>query len=145
MKLCSNCNHITTGNPRVCNRCGRTYDVKLCPRMHVNSRSAEFCSECGSRDLSTPQPRTPVWIDGLVFLAGKLPGILLLVLSVWVAIEFIRGLLTNVALQGQFLVLGLLLGFLWYAYTRLPAFLKRILHNQFKRKRTRKRDEQVHR
>jgi RNA polymerase subunit RPABC4/transcription elongation factor Spt4 len=143
MKLCSNCKHITPGDPKVCNRCGRTYDVKLCPRMHPNPRAAEFCSECGSRDLSTPQPRTPIWIEALLFLSRKLVWILPLVLLVWLAVEFIKALLTDPTVQLRFIVLLALLGFLWYCYTRLPAFLKRMIHRPFKR--TRKRDEQSHR
>src|ERR1700757_2953078 len=58
MKYCYNCNRVTTGeNIQFCNFCGRTYDVKLCPRLHVNPRNAQVCSQCGSRDFSTPQPK----------------------------------------------------------------------------------------
>jgi RNA polymerase subunit RPABC4/transcription elongation factor Spt4 len=144
MKFCSNCKHITPGDPKVCNRCGRTYDVKLCPRMHSNPRAAEFCSECGSRDLSTPQPRSSVWIDVLLFLSRKLGWVLLLVLSVWVSVVFIKDLRSDPLLQLRFIVLLALLGLLWYCYTQLPTFLKRMIHSGFKRM-TRKRDERGHR
>jgi hypothetical protein len=57
MKYCYHCGRITTGEPLFCMFCGRTYDVKLCPRLHVNARFADCCSQCGSRELSTPQPK----------------------------------------------------------------------------------------
>ena len=62
MKYCYECGRMTGGEPRYCQFCGRTYDVKLCPRRHENPRFAEVCSQCGSRELSTPQPKvSPVW------------------------------------------------------------------------------------
>ena len=61
MKYCYECGRVTAGEPLFCQFCGRTYNVKLCPRLHVNPRFAEVCSQCGSRDLSTPQPKVSVW------------------------------------------------------------------------------------
>jgi hypothetical protein len=60
MKYCYQCGHTTAGKPLFCNSCGCTYDVKLCPKLHVNPRLANACSFCGSRLLSTPHPRVPV-------------------------------------------------------------------------------------
>jgi DNA-directed RNA polymerase subunit RPC12/RpoP len=60
MKYCYHCGHTTARKPLFCNSCGRTYDVKLCPKLHVNPRLANACSSCGSRLLSTPQPKVPV-------------------------------------------------------------------------------------
>jgi len=68
MKYCHHCGRLTPGEPLFCQSCGRTYDVKLCSRLHVNSRSAEVCSQCGSRDLSTPQPKVPLWTKGFELL-----------------------------------------------------------------------------
>jgi hypothetical protein len=78
-----------------------------------------------------------------LFLSRKLVWILSLVLLVWLAVELVRSLLTDPAVQLRFMVLLALLGLLWYCYTQLPAFLKRIIHKPFKRMR--KRDEQGHR
>jgi len=36
MKYCYQCGKLTNGDPAFCNHCGRSYDVKLCPRMHQN-------------------------------------------------------------------------------------------------------------
>jgi DNA-directed RNA polymerase subunit RPC12/RpoP len=60
MKYCYHCGHTTEGKPLFCNSCGRTYDVKLCPKLHVNPRLANACSSCGSRLLSMPHPKVPV-------------------------------------------------------------------------------------
>lgn len=57
MRYCYHCGRITPGDPLFCNVCGRSFDRKLCPRLHPNPRSAEICSRCGSRELSTPQPK----------------------------------------------------------------------------------------
>jgi hypothetical protein len=57
MRYCNHCKKFTVGNPPYCNFCGRSYRVKLCPRGHKNPRAAQACSECGSKDLSTPMPQ----------------------------------------------------------------------------------------
>src|ERR1700738_624453 len=61
MKYCYNCNRATIREPLFCNFCGRSYNIKLCPKLHVNPRNAEPCSHCGSRELSLPQPKVPFW------------------------------------------------------------------------------------
>jgi hypothetical protein len=61
MKYCHHCGRLTSGEPMFCQFCGRSYDVKLCPRLHANPRWAEVCSQCGSRELSTPQPKVSFW------------------------------------------------------------------------------------
>ena len=82
MKYCYQCGRVTVGEPLYCNSCGRSYNVKLCPRHHANPRSAEVCAQCGSRDLSTPQPRVPISIRVLAFLLSLGPGLLLVLVSV---------------------------------------------------------------
>src|SRR2546427_7721468 len=69
MKYCYECGCTTAGEPLFCNFCGRSYAAKLCPKLHVNPRLAEACSQCGSRDLSTPQPKVPVRWRILAFVA----------------------------------------------------------------------------
>src|SRR6266481_1646550 len=66
MRYCYNCNRATIGDPLFCNFCGRSYNIKLCQKLHVNPRNAEACSRCGSRDLSTPQPKVPFWATFLL-------------------------------------------------------------------------------
>src|SRR5215472_12922424 len=98
MKYCFNCNRITPGAPLFCNYCGRSYDVKLCPRRHANPRTAEACSQCGSRDLSTPQPRRPIWVAPLGFLLSFVPGVFLTIISVLSFFATIAALLQHIVL-----------------------------------------------
>ena len=88
MKYCYECGRITAGEPRFCQFCGRTYDVKLCPRRHENPRFAEVCSQCGSRDLSTPQPKVSFLWRVLEFLARVMVGLLI----AYVLLSFVYGI-----------------------------------------------------
>ena len=128
MKYCYNCSRITLGEPLFCNFCGRSYEVKLCPRLHPNPRAAQTCSQCGSRDLSAPQPKIPFWLKPLVSLVSVLPGLVLLAVSVLFLGAFVQVVLTDPAMQSRMMVLGLLLALLWYLYMKLPLFLRRAIH-----------------
>jgi uncharacterized membrane protein YvbJ len=77
MKYCYACGRMTAGEPLYCQSCGCTYDVKLCQRKHVNPRHAEVCSQCGSRDLSTPHPKIPPTWRALAFVGRVAVGLLL--------------------------------------------------------------------
>src|SRR5690242_753748 len=89
MKYCFNCDRLTPGEPLFCNTCGYSYDWKLCPRRHRNPRTAEACSQCGSRDLSSPQPRRPGWVPPLGLFLSIVPGVFLSVASVLVLLAVI--------------------------------------------------------
>src|ERR1700756_5276548 len=101
MRFCNQCHRMTAGEPLFCNFCGRSYDVKLCPHRHPNPRNAEICSQCGSRELSTPHPRMPFWLSPLVALFTALPGALLLTVTVLFGFGLIQALLTNQAVLFQ--------------------------------------------
>jgi hypothetical protein len=123
MKYCYECGRMTAGEPRYCQFCGRTYDVKLCPRRHENPRFAEVCSQCGSRELSTPQPKvSPVW-RVLEFLARVMVGLLI----VYVVLSFVYGLVTTPETGNALTALGLLLGALFILWTMLPDWFKRLV------------------
>ena len=128
MRYCYQCNRITTGPAFFCNFCGRSYDVKLCPRLHPNPRTAEVCSQCGSRDLSTPEPHAPAWARLVEKALHYGPGILLLTLTILFAFAFLHAVLTNPDVLGQFLVMALVLGLLWYLYTCLPVVVRKGIH-----------------
>src|SRR5258708_5588522 len=123
MRFCYNCRWITAGSARFCNRCGRSFDAKLCPRLHVNPREAQVCSECGSRDLTTPHPKPPLWL----VCVSVLPGIVLLLLSLAFLTLYIYVLFARPALQFRFMLLGLVLGLLWLLYMELPSLVRRRL------------------
>ena len=124
MRYCNQCHRITTGEPMFCNFCGSSYDVRLCPSRHINPRNADVCSQCGSRDFSRPAPRVAFWVVPLLWLLSLFPGVLLLIVSVLFLVGFVNVLATNQQFLFQFMLLGLLLGILWYCYMQIPHFLK---------------------
>jgi RNA polymerase subunit RPABC4/transcription elongation factor Spt4 len=133
MRLCNNCHRVTIGEPLYCNFCGRSFDVKLCPHRHPNPRNAEICSQCGSRELSTPHPHSSLLLKALLLFLSALPGVLLLGVTILFALGFVNALATSPQLQFQFLLVGLLLAFLWYLYMHLPHFLRRLISKLFQR------------
>ena len=130
MKYCYACGTATSGQPLFCNSCGRSYDVKLCPRRHVNPRYAEACSQCGSRELSTPQPKVSFWLRAMGFVLRILLGILLIVLSLAVALQALR----TPAGQALLLLLGLLIAMLWALWIMLPEWFRTFIHWLIKRR-----------
>jgi hypothetical protein len=141
MRYCNQCHRMTAGEPLFCNFCGRSYDLKLCQHRHPNPRSAEVCSQCGSRELSTPHPRVPLLLFPLVALLTALPGLLLLVLTALFIFGLVNAVLSSQQLMFQAVIAGLMLAFLWYLYIHLPHFLRRLLSRMFHRS---KRDDHGH-
>jgi hypothetical protein len=123
MKYCYECGRITAGEPRYCQFCGRTYDVKLCPRRHENPRFAEVCSQCGSRELSTPQPKVSFLWRAAEFFVRVIVGLLI----VYVVLSFVYGMATAPQTGNALVALGLLLGALFVLWTMLPDWFKRLV------------------
>jgi hypothetical protein len=123
MKYCYECGRITAGEPRYCQFCGRTYDVKLCPRRHENPRFAEVCSQCGSRELSTPQPKVPFLWRVAEFFARVMVGLLI----AYVVLSFVYGMVTTPRTGDALMALGLLLSALLILWTTLPDWFKRFV------------------
>lgn len=140
MKYCYECGRITAGEPLYCNSCGRSYDVKLCPRHHVNPRSAEVCSQCGSRELSTPQPKVSVWWKVLSFILQVVAGGFLLLLSLAFIAGAVKEILSSPQGQAGLFVLGILLGVLWWIWSELPDWLRKLVRRLLKRKERRNGD-----
>ena len=135
MKYCYNCGRITTGAPLFCNFCGRSYNVKLCPRHHVNPRNAEACSQCGSRDLSTPQPKVPLWVPVVEFLLSLVPGLILATVSA-VTIGFvITHLIRRPEMMVSAVMLLIALGILWWVWSKLPDWFRRAIYHMLQRRR----------
>ena len=135
MKYCYNCNKITSGEPLYCNFCARSYSVKLCNRGHVNPRNAEACSQCGSRDLSTPQPRTPFWVPVVEYLLSLVPGVFLSIASIVTVLIGLRELLRRPDLLFAFVMLLIALGILWWMWSQLPSWFRTAIYKMLKRKR----------
>jgi len=130
MKYCYQCGKMTAGEPLYCATCGRTYDVKLCPRAHVNPRGVEICSKCGSRELSTPQPKIPMSWRLLAIVARLGLGLLLFYASLCLILALFR----TPAVQNAMVVFGLLLAGLWWLWSKLPDWLQEALRALWKRK-----------
>lgn len=125
MRRCTACFRFQPGQPTYCAFCGRSFDVRLCARGHRNPRTALYCAECGSPDLSTPTPPAGFLFrlsGAMLSLFSGLTVLLLvatLVLSVFFALDWS-------ALAGPFLSLVLMIGFLYWTTTLLPGPVKRV-------------------
>jgi RNA polymerase subunit RPABC4/transcription elongation factor Spt4 len=131
MKYCYQCGRLTAGEPLFCGTCGRTYDVKLCPRLHVNPRGAEVCSKCGSRELSTPQPKIPVTLRLLAFVTRIALGLLLFYATLCLVIALLR----TPEVQKALVALGTLLGCLWWLWSKLPDWFQEAIRSLWKNRR----------
>jgi ribosomal protein L40E len=136
MKYCYQCGKKTAGEPLYCGTCGRTYDVKLCPRAHVNPRGAEVCSKCGSRELSTPQPKIPMTLRLLALLVRLGLGLLLFYASLSLVIALVR----TPEVQRALVAFGMLLAVLWWLWSKLPDWFQEALRSFFKNRRQRDDD-----
>jgi len=134
MKYCYQCGRITAGEPLYCNFCGRSYDVKLCPRNHTNPRIAEVCSQCGSRELSTPQPRVSLWWHALAYVVRIVAGTALVYASISVLVAVAQELLPRPEVQGGLVILGILLFVLWWLWSQLPDWFRKLIHRSLRRK-----------
>ncbi len=135
MKYCFNCNRITPGQPLFCNYCGRSYDVKLCPRRHANPRIAEACSQCGSRELSTPQPRRPGWLPPLGLLLSIVPGAFLSFASMAILLAAIIGILQHPDMIVALALLMIPFGILWWMWSQIPSWFRTQIYKLLKRRR----------
>lgn len=128
---CYNCGHLTPGEPAFCNFCGRSYDVKRCPRLHANPRNADVCAKCGSRELSRPQPKVPVALKLLAILIRLGLGLLLVSATLAFFVALARSPQFHSALVG----FGLLLLALWLVWSKLPDWLQNALRHAVTRRR----------
>jgi len=125
MKRCNACFRYAVGKPTYCPHCGRSYDVRLCPRGHASPRNVQFCSVCGSDNLSTAAPP-----EDLLARASRL----VLVAAFWMfgaiaagalALAFLRSLDVN-ALAAPLLQLGVALALLYWTSTLLPGPVRKV-------------------
>lgn len=125
MKRCSNCSKYSAGQPLFCPHCGRSYNVRICPRGHVSRRAVQFCADCGSGDLSTPAPPLDAmalasdWFLRAVLALGAVTALLAVALGVVHAVDW-----SVLAAPALFLIL--VVGFLYWTTTLLPWPVRRI-------------------
>jgi RNA polymerase subunit RPABC4/transcription elongation factor Spt4 len=126
MRFCRACRHLTAGSPTFCPRCGGSYDIKLCPKLHINARSSSVCSICGSRELSSPQPTLTVLMRLGLTLLRVLAPLLLLTVTVLYGVTFVAAAAHDPSdLLGRMLV-GLGLGCLWLLYVSASGRTRKI-------------------
>ena len=130
MKFCYECGKASAGDPLFCTKCGRTYGVRLCPRLHRNSRYAKVCSQCGSHELSQPEPAVSFWWKVLEFLLRVGFGVLL----VYLTLAGVAALLQMREVQGGLIVFGILVGLLWWLWSLLPEWIRKLVSRSLKRK-----------
>ena len=104
--------------------------MRLCPRLHRNSRFAKACAQCGSRELSEAQPQVSHWWKVLEFLAKVAFGIFLVYFSLTALLD----LLQRPQFQAGVLVIGILLGLLWWLWSQLPEWFRKFVWRFLKRK-----------
>jgi uncharacterized membrane protein YvbJ len=123
MRICNHCGKLTAGRPLFCNHCGRSFSVKFCPRLHPNSRDAEACSQCGSRELSIPQDRLPIRFRALMLFLSIIPGLALIAISLLYIGYFFLQLIHNPDNLLVPMLYGLALAFAWFIWLQLPLLL----------------------
>src|SRR5260221_454390 len=131
MKYCNTCRRTTYGEPLFCNHCGSSYSHKLCPRHHPNSRNAEACSQCGSRDLSVPERKLSVGKRLLIFLLMKLPILLLMAGLVAVSVFIVKRLLFGPESFLPLMCIALCLGLLFWFWMMFPQFVRNGIKRRF--------------
>jgi uncharacterized membrane protein YczE len=137
MTYCHNCGRITPGDPLYCQSCGRTYDVKLCPRLHPNPRSAEVCSLCGSRELSIPQPKVSFGWRVLEWLIRMALGIVLGTVTFVLVLGLLAEILRNSKIQSGVIVLAVLVGLLVWLWNELPLWVRKFVRKLWNKRRRR--------
>jgi hypothetical protein len=100
-----------------------------------------YAINAGSRELSTPHPHVPIWLQLVIKVIATLPGLLLVTVSVLFLFGVLHALVQNQQLMFQAVLAGLMLCFLWYLYSKLPHFLRRFISKLFSRS---KRDDHEH-
>lgn len=125
MKRCPQCFRYALGDPPFCPTCGRSFNVRICSRGHINDRGVTFCAECGSADLSTAAPA-----PGFLFRLSELCLHVLIVLT-FVVVVLAAALgciywLDWSQITPRLLLLVLLLGLAYWAMTLLPGPVKKL-------------------
>jgi hypothetical protein len=125
MRRCTACFRFHPGTPTFCSYCGRSFDVRICPRGHRNLRGVQFCAECGSADLSTPAPPASFLhhVSGVVLYFFSALTISLIVLVAGLAV--IHSIDWS-ALTPSLIALVLMVGFLYWTTTLLPGPVKKL-------------------
>jgi membrane protein implicated in regulation of membrane protease activity len=105
--------------------------------MHANPRSADVCSQCGSRELSTPQPKVPISWRLLECLARAFFAVIFGILIFIFGIALVEAVLESPQLQTGMILLAILLGTLWWLWSHLPEWFRKLVRRSLERRRNR--------
>ncbi len=125
MRRCTYCYRFHPGAPTFCSRCGRSFDVRICSRGHRNPRGVQFCSECGSADLSTPAPPASL----LFHLSGTVLYLFAVLSVAAIALVFLLSIVRTVDFSTfvpSVVELLLMLGLLYWTTTLLPGPVRKV-------------------
>lgn len=103
------------GGPLFCSKCGRSYGVRFCPKLHRNAVTASACSECGSKELSQPQQAATILARGVAVL-GMVLGLVLLAGTLFYLVQFARRLLSDPSSTLPAMMIGLAIGLVWLLF-----------------------------
>lgn len=112
MKFCRSCRRLTSGEPLFCGKCGRSYGVRYCPKLHRNPVTTSVCSQCGSKELSSPHQAASVLCRGAAVI-GLIIGMLLLAGTLFYLTQFVRKLLSEPSSTLPLMLVGLGIGLAW--------------------------------
>jgi|SRR5579864_9211296 len=143
MKYCYHCGRSTAGDALFCPTCGYSFDKKVCPRLHVNPRTAEACSRCGSRDLSTPYPRVPFRSQLLEWLTRIAVGTFLVFVSALLIVAVLGDLAGHHIPSREHTVFAVLLAALWWGWGEVPDWFRILVRRELRKRK--ERDEKQHR
>jgi hypothetical protein len=140
MRYCYNCGKLTTGKPLFCNFCGRSYGIKLCPRLHTNPRVAEVCSQCGSRELSTPQPNVPLSARLIAILVWVIAIAGLVCTALILANLFLQEILSRTDVQAGLVGIVILIFLAAWLWSQVPLWFRKFVYRLLRRKGKQERE-----
>lgn len=124
MKYCRSCRRLTIGAPLFCGKCGRSYRVRFCPKLHRNPVTASVCSQCGSKELSSPHQAASALARGAAVL-GLIIGMLFVAGTLFYLVQFIRQLLAEPDSILPAMLVGLGIALAWLLFVSAPRGSRR--------------------
>lgn len=109
--------------------------MKLCPRLHVNSRISQVCSQCGSREFSTPQPKVPLLTRLFVVTVTGLLGTVLIGFALFVIGVFLEQLVTQTNVLNDLIGIGIMVFVLSWIWTQIPLWIRKTIHRMIEGRR----------
>ena len=129
MRFCSHCHKWISGRPVYCPSCGRTWNYRICSRGHLNKLDSNYCSVCGSPDMSIGMRER--WFSKIIgMMSGRVLRIILIVFVIICVANISEG---GFELLGGFIIsIGILSFGLWFASKIFSMNVKKALRKLFR-------------